>query len=136
VPAREVKGKPPATGEDLSRETLKKGVVPDQICTTDERLIQGGLAQPDGLSKEARLHAISERDKKASPTAATGTDWTKLYDDLRSAIQKLPGHSNVRTTMISIHTVRSRTLNLSVCPHSLNGDIRYQVSQNIPGINR
>ncbi len=42
LPAREAESKPPATGEVSCQETLKKGLVPDQICTTDGRLIQGG----------------------------------------------------------------------------------------------
>lgn len=81
------KGKPPATGEISSQETRKKGLGPDRRCTTDERWIQQGSAQPDRQRKESRLHSISDREGNADPPAATGTDWTKLYDDLCSAIQ-------------------------------------------------
>lgn len=87
LPARETKSKQTVTGEVSCRETLKKGLGPDQICKADERLTQEGLAQPDRPGKVSRLHPISVRDKKASPTATTGADWTELYDDLSSAVQ-------------------------------------------------
>lgn len=86
--AREVRQKPPQAGEARSRKTLEQSIGSEQQCTTDEnRPKRAEVAQPQLHRKGLSLPIIKDRETLNNPGNATGSDWTNLYNDLRSAIQ-------------------------------------------------
>ena len=85
--AKDAKSSPPAARKISRQETQKRDLGPDQLCTTDERFLQRKSAQATRPCCESCLHASSKKDEQTSNITTTGTDWTRLYADLSSAIQ-------------------------------------------------
>ena len=87
------------------------------------------------FEKTAPLKNKTERlARKKEGLRLTNADWAPVYDGLTSEIrlryyspktlksyQEQPGHSDVRTTMVYTHTLRSRTIKEAESPLNFHG---------------